>query len=201
VFLPVERGCLCAVVGLHRNNRKLPSKERQRISYFCRCRLLIITGRGYFIYVNDGCYDGGGGYCDNINSDGLRTHPVQQHQGVHSQELPHYPLLADRQTSLRYSLPHLVRQPQVVSKWNANPAVKRGWRLLGTLFQSSWAYQIFMFGLVFTMWGTFYFPCLWFYQYNNQHRSFEAAITKERAHKKKLREAEEAEEAAAGASE
>ena len=74
--------------------------------------------------------------------------------------------------------------------------VKRGWRLVGELFNYSWAYQIFIFGLTFGIWASIYFPCLWIYQANNKSRGFEAAITKERAHKKKLRDIEEAEEAA-----
>jgi hypothetical protein len=81
----------------------------------------------------------------------------------------------------------------VVSKWNARPYTKRAWRLLGTLFESSWMYQVFMFGLVFGIWASFYFPVLHVYQYNNRHRTLEAAMVKERANKKALREKELAE--------
>lgn len=79
--------------------------------------------------------------------------------------------------------------------------VKRGWRLLGEVFKYSWAYQIFMFGLCFSVWASLYFPCLWIYQANNKARGYEAAMVKERAHKKKLKEIEEAEEAAEAAAE
>jgi uncharacterized membrane protein len=87
-----------------------------------------------------------------------------------------------------------------VSRWNAQPIVKRGWRLVGEVFKYSWAYQLFIFGLTFGLWATFYFPTLYVYQANNAHRTFNAAITKERAHKKKIRDAEiAAEEAEAAA--
>ena len=72
---------------------------------------------------------------------------------------------------------------------------------MGELFHYSWAYQIFMFGLCFSLWASIYFPFLWLYQYNNRNRTFEAAMKKERAYKKKLREQEEAEEAAERAAE
>ncbi len=109
--------------------------------------------------------------------------------------VPNHPLLANHQTRLQYSSINLGRQPQVVSKWNSQPIVKRGWRMVGQVFQYSWMYQVFMFGLVFGIWGTIFYPCLWLYQYNNRNRGFEAAMAKERAHKKKLREQELAEEA------
>ncbi len=69
---------------------------------------------------------------------------------------------------------------------------------MGEVFKYSWAYQFFIFGLTFGLWATFYYPTLYVYQANNQHRTFNAAIAKERAHKKKLREAEAAAEAAEG---
>lgn len=72
--------------------------------------------------------------------------------------------------------------------------MKRGWRLIGEAFKYSWLYQFFIFGLTFGLWATFYYPTLYVYQANNKHRTYEAAITKERAHKKKLRELEAAEE-------
>jgi hypothetical protein len=51
------------------------------------------------------------------------------------------------------------------------------------------------------MWAAFYYPVLSVYQANNTHRGYDAAMTKEKAHKKKLREAEKAAEAAEGAAE
>jgi hypothetical protein len=110
--------------------------------------------------------------------------------------VPDHPLLSDSEASLRYSGKYAGRQAQVVSRWNAQPLVKRGWRLIGEVFKYSWAYQLFIFGLTFGLWATFYFPTLYVYQANNAHRTFAAAIAKEKAHKRKLREAEAAAEAA-----
>lgn len=71
------------------------------------------------------------------------------------------------------------------------------------LFNSSWLYQVFVFSIAFGIWAGITYPVLYVYQSNNKHRTFAAAIAKERAHKKKLRElekqAEEAEAAAAAA--
>jgi hypothetical protein len=76
---------------------------------------------------------------------------------------------------------------------NANPTTKFGWRLFGRVFQqNAWAYQVFIFSLAFTMYYAIYTPFVSLYQSNNAHRTYDAAITKERAHKKKLKEAEDA---------
>lgn len=40
----------------------------------------------------------------------------------------------------------------------------------------------------------FYEPFLYVYRLNNRHRTYEAAMVKERAHKKKLKDLEDAEE-------
>jgi len=69
---------------------------------------------------------------------------------------------------------------------------------VGRLFQYSWAYQIFIFGLSFGLWATFYYPMLWIYQANNKHRTFQAAIAKEKAFKRAMREKEQAEQTASG---
>lgn len=111
--------------------------------------------------------------------------------------VPHYPLLPNRQARLRYIRCHLGRQQQVVSRWNAQPIVKRGWRIVGEIFKYGWAYQFFVFGLTFGLWAAFYYPTLYVYQANNAHRGYAAAIAKEKAHKKKLREAELAAEGGA----
>ena len=111
--------------------------------------------------------------------------------------VPYHPLFPDRQADLRYFAYDAVRQPQVVSRWNTQPIVKRGWRLLGEVFNYSWAYQFLVFGLAFGFWAAVYYPTLYFYQSNNVHRGFDAAIAKEKAHKKKLREAELAAEGGA----
>lgn len=57
-------------------------------------------------------------------------------------------------------------------------------------------YQVFMFGLVFGIWASFYYPVLFVYQANNKHRTYDAAIAKEKAYKKLQREKEAAAEAA-----
>jgi len=49
------------------------------------------------------------------------------------------------------------------------------------------------------MWATFYYPVLYIYQSNNKHRGYEAAMIKERAHKKKLKDLETAAESVAEA--
>ena len=132
---------------------------------------------------------------------GVRSHPLQQHQRVHAQVVPHHPLLPNHQTHLRYLPTHSVRQQQVVSKLNARPLAKRGWMMLAEVFKYSWLYQFFIFGMAFSMWATFYFPVLWVYQANNKGRTYEACMAKEKAFKKKKRELEEAEEAAEAAAE
>ena len=79
---------------------------------------------------------------------------------------------------------------------NANPRVKAMWRMFAATTQrNSWAWQIFIFGLTITFFHMLYDPFLYFYRLNNKHRTYEAAMVKEKAHQKKLREAEEAEEA------
>jgi hypothetical protein len=73
--------------------------------------------------------------------------------------------------------------------------------MLGVLFNSSWLYQVLVFGLAFGFWAAIYFPTLYVYRSNNKHRTYEAAIAKERAHKKKLKELEKQAEDEAAASE
>jgi hypothetical protein len=51
-------------------------------------------------------------------------------------------------------------------------------------------WQIFIFGLSFTMYYAIYIPFVGVYQANNSHRTYKAAIAKEKAHKKKLKEQE-----------
>lgn len=60
-------------------------------------------------------------------------------------------------------------------------------------------WQVFVFGLAFTFYYTITIPFITVYQSNNNHRTFESAMIKERAHKKKLKEIEDAEEAAEAA--
>ena len=50
------------------------------------------------------------------------------------------------------------------------------------------------------MWSAIYFPMLSLYQSNNKHRTYEAAMAKEKTFKKAQKEKELAEQAASGAS-
>jgi len=59
--------------------------------------------------------------------------------------------------------------------------------------QNSWMWQIFIFGSAFVMYYAIYTPFVTIYQTNNAHRTYEAAMIKERAHKKKLKDIEDAE--------
>lgn len=110
--------------------------------------------------------------------------------------VPYHSLLSDRQANFQYDLPLMSgRGTQVVSTMNANSTTKFGWRMLGRVFQqNSWMWQIFIFSLAFVMYYSIYIPFKTVYQSNNAHRTYEAAMVRERAHKKKLKEAEEASE-------
>lgn len=71
------------------------------------------------------------------------------------------------------------------------------WRSFAFVFQRhSFAWQLFIFGLTVTTFYIVKLPLLSFYQANNVQRGYKAAMVKEKAHKKKLREQEEREEAA-----
>lgn len=100
-----------------------------------------------------------------------------------------YSLLTNCQTHFQYLFSLISgRQPQVISGFNANPNVKSAWRVFARVFQhNSWMWQVFIFGLAFTMYYAIYTPFVAIYQSNNKHRTYEAAIAKEKAHKKKLR--------------
>lgn len=105
-------------------------------------------------------------------------------------------LLSNRQANSQYFLLSIPgRAPQVVSGFNANPSAKFGWRLFARVFQqNSWMWQVFIFATSFAMYYAIYIPFVTAYQTNNAHRTYDAAITKERAHKKKLQDLEDAEE-------
>lgn len=55
-------------------------------------------------------------------------------------------------------------------------------------------WQVFIVMVAFTTYYTLTIPIIELYKSNNTHRTYEACIAKERAHKKKLREEEEKEE-------
>ena len=98
-------------------------------------------------------------------------------------------LLPNCQTDFQY-FSHLFteKSPQVVSSFNSTPNAKAGWRLFSKVFQqNSWMWQVFMFGSAFAMYYVIYIPLVAIYQTNNVHRTYEAAMTKEKAHKKKLK--------------
>lgn len=81
------------------------------------------------------------------------------------------------------------KKPQVVSGFNSNPNVKNAWRIFGRVFQqNSFMWQFFILGTSIFMYYIIYTPILTIYKANNTHRTYQAAITKEKAHKKKLRE-------------
>jgi hypothetical protein len=94
-------------------------------------------------------------------------------------------------------MPDSGRKPQVVSNFNANPNVKKAWRGFNFVFmRQTWMFQVFIVFCAFASFHLVYDPYLMIYRSNNTHRTYQAAIKKERAHKQKLREQEEAEEAA-----
>ena len=87
------------------------------------------------------------------------------------------------------------RSAQVVSTFNSSPTTKAGWKLFARVFQqNSWMWQIFIFSTAFVMYYSIYTPLVAIYQSNNKHRTYDAAITKEKAHKKKLKDLEDAAE-------
>ena len=110
--------------------------------------------------------------------------------------VPHHSLLPNREANFQYNFPLMSgRGTQVVSAMNSNTQTKSLWRLFGrTVQQNSWMWQIFVFSLAFVMYYSIYIPFKSIYQSNNAHRTYQAAITRERAHKKKLKDAEEASE-------
>ena len=55
-------------------------------------------------------------------------------------------------------------------------------------------WQAFIVFLCFASFHAIYDPWLTIYRSNNTHRTYEAAMAKEKAHKKKLKELEKAEE-------
>lgn len=81
-----------------------------------------------------------------------------------------------------------------MSTFNSTSSAKAMWRGFAFVFQRhSFMWQIFIFGLTIT---TFYLvktPLLTLYQTNNVNRGYKAAMAKEKAHKKRLRELEEKE--------
>ena len=69
------------------------------------------------------------------------------------------------------------------------------WRGLNFVFQRhTFMWQVFIVFICFATFHLVYDPILTIYKSNNTHRTFEAAIAREKAHKKKLRELEKSQE-------
>lgn len=60
-------------------------------------------------------------------------------------------------------------------------------------------WQFVIFGVAVVSFYLCKLPILWLYQANNANRTYKAAMIKEKAHKKKLKDQEEKEEAEANA--
>ena len=87
--------------------------------------------------------------------------------------------------------PQLGRKPQVGWKAFKDPRTIRLMRIFKRyIIDDSAYYQLFFFGVVFTMTSVFFFPALWVYQSNNRHRQLSAAVQRERAYKKRKAEEE-----------
>lgn len=56
-----------------------------------------------------------------------------------------------------------------------------------TLQRYSWLWQVMIFSISFATFHMIYDTILFAYVQNNKHRTYEAAMVRERAHKKKLR--------------
>eukprot|EP01017_Pseudomicrothorax_dubius_P000589 TRINITY_DN0_c219_g1_i2.p1 TRINITY_DN0_c219_g1~~TRINITY_DN0_c219_g1_i2.p1 ORF type:complete len:123 (+),score=39.84 TRINITY_DN0_c219_g1_i2:44-412(+) len=87
----------------------------------------------------------------------------------------------------------LGRKPQIVSKFNADPKVKRFWRFFQRHIQKNpTLFQVYIFLNSFVIFHLCYDSWLFLYRLNNQHRSLDAAIATEKEFKRKQREQEEA---------
>ena len=87
-----------------------------------------------------------------------------------------------------------VRKPQNVWHINTLDSTKRMWRNFAFVFQRhSFMWQVLLFSIAFVGFYMVREPILAIYKANNRHRTYNAAMAKEKAHKKKLRELEEAE--------
>lgn len=73
-------------------------------------------------------------------------------------------------------------------KFNTTPAGKAFWRNFAFVFQRhSWIWQFVIFGVCFVSFHICRDPILAIYKANNTHRTYKAAMIKEKAHKKKLK--------------
>ena len=89
--------------------------------------------------------------------------------------------------------PTFVRKTQVISKFGADPRVKRGYKWLQNNVQKNpplW--QVFIFLSAFVLYQTCYWPWLKAYQMNNSERSLNSAIAREKEYKRKKKAEEDA---------
>ncbi|KRX09017.1 hypothetical protein PPERSA_01904 [Pseudocohnilembus persalinus] len=90
--------------------------------------------------------------------------------------------------------PTFVKQAQVVTRFNADPRMKRFWRFFRSNVQLyPWVWQLFILGISYGFYASCYYPWLTVYQAKNQERTIDAAIAREKAWAKKQEEAEEEE--------
>lgn len=83
------------------------------------------------------------------------------------------------------------RKPQVAWNFNTSPAGKNFWRNFAFVFQRhTFMWQLVIFSIAFISLHVVRDPIVLIYQANNTHRTYKAAMVKERAHKKKLKDAE-----------
>ena len=105
------------------------------------------------------------------------------------------PLMINTVPYVKCSKPIIGRKPQVGWGTFKDPRTIRNFRRFKRFFLDDWAmYQLMFFFIVFSLTSIAYYPTLWVYQTNNQHRSMQAAILKEKAHKEKMAALEEEEE-------
>lgn len=66
--------------------------------------------------------------------------------------------------------------------------MKSFWRNFAFVFQRhSFMWQVFIVAMTFTTLSIVHVPFVSVYKANNQHRTFDAAMSKERAYKKKMK--------------
>jgi hypothetical protein len=106
-----------------------------------------------------------------------------------------YTLFTNNKTSIWYDtlLLFLGKKPQVVWTGNTSPFVKKSWRQFAFIFQRhSFMWQILIVGLCFLSHHICREPLLFIYLKNNEKRTYQVAIEKERAYKKLKKEKEAA---------
>eukprot|EP01016_Furgasonia_blochmanni_P014810 TRINITY_DN1788_c0_g1_i5.p3 TRINITY_DN1788_c0_g1~~TRINITY_DN1788_c0_g1_i5.p3 ORF type:complete len:123 (-),score=50.22 TRINITY_DN1788_c0_g1_i5:349-717(-) len=86
----------------------------------------------------------------------------------------------------------LGRRPQVISKFNAQPNIKRFWRFVQRNIQKNPAlWQVWIFFNAYLIFHICYDPWLYVYKLNNEHRTLDHAFAIEKEYKRKKRLEEE----------